>query len=169
MGSWQSDFHNRMSTFERTSQMGGEGRVAASIKVGVASGCFHREHSPNAYRIIDEQLGLASPGGNDFEFVEHESGPELLVFLALGTAGITLATSVINLVATIIKARAEGIKKGDHPSEPVELIIRRSVRGNEFREEKILRFAPGDSVTPKVIENLLSEAAKKLGQTDEGS
>ena len=168
MGSWQSDFRNRMSSFERTGQPG-DGRMAASIKVRVVSGCFHREDSPNAYRIIDEHLGGRFHGSEDFEFVEHESGPELLVFLAVGTAGITLATSVINLVTTVIKARSEGIKKGDRPSDPVELIIRRVVRNGEFREEKILRFASADSVTPEAIEALLSKAAKKLANSDEGS
>lgn len=66
------------------------------------SGWFHREHFPRAYDIIDASFVGLSP---DVEYVEHESGPELLVYLAVATAGITLAKSVIDLVTAILKAR----------------------------------------------------------------
>ena len=65
---------------------------------------------------------------NEFTFEEHESGPELLVFVAVVTAGISLAKSVIDLIVAIIKARSEGIKKGDHPASPLDLIVRRTYK-----------------------------------------
>ena len=55
------------------------GEVPLSIKLRVVSGCFHREHSPHAYQLIDSHLN-ASPA--ELEFQEHESGPELLVYMA---------------------------------------------------------------------------------------
>jgi hypothetical protein len=91
---WQQTFRERMRDF-RDRRPARVGDVALSIKLRVVSGCFHREHSPHAYTLIDSHLGSLSP---DVEFVEHESGPELLVYLAVGTAGLTLAKSVIDLM-----------------------------------------------------------------------
>ena len=119
---WERTFRNHMSRFKASRHVGTDD-VALSIKLRVASGCFHREHSPRAYNLIDSQL---PPLSADVEFIEHESGPELLVYVAVATAGITLAKSVIDLITAIIKARSDGIKKGDHPTDPIELIIRRA-------------------------------------------
>src|SRR5438128_1689872 len=118
---WERTFRDRMRRFQ-AQRPPRPGDVAVSIKIRVTGGCFHREHSPNAYTLIDKQLRDAASIDN-LAFEEHESGPELLVFLALGTAGISLAANVINLIVAIIKARSEGVKKGDKPSEPVEIIV----------------------------------------------
>lgn len=77
-------------------------------------------------------------------------------------AGVGLATSVINLIATIIKARSEGIRKGDHPSHPLELIVRRVHSGNEFREETVLRIGHTDSLDEAKLEQQLNDALQKL-------
>jgi len=45
-----------------------------------------------------------------------------------------------------IKASSEGIRKGDQPSHPLELIVRRVHSGNEFREETVLRIGHTDSL-----------------------
>jgi len=132
---------------------------AVSIKVRITSGCFHREHSPRAYELIDQSLRKLSPRDSGFAFEEHESGPELLVYIA---AGVSLATSVINLIATIIKARSEGIRKGDHPAHPLELIVRRVHSGNEFREETVLRIGHTDSLDEAKLEQQLNDALQKL-------
>jgi hypothetical protein len=133
--------------------------VELSIKLRVVSGCFHREHSPRAYELIDLDLdGLPA----DFEYVEHESGPELLAYLAVASAGITLAKSVIDLITAMIKARSDGVEKGDRPADPLELIVRRVGDGNEFREEIVFRIGHNDPVDPKVIEKQVEEALHKL-------
>jgi hypothetical protein len=156
---WENQFRKRMDQFARPKPGGG---IAISIKIRVTAGCFHRQHSPQAYDLIDQYLK------NDFlaecRLEEHESGPELLLWLALGTAGLTLAKSVIDLITTIIKARSEGIKKGDYPSAPIELIVRSVINEGEFREEKVLRFNPNDMIKSKEIENALIEAIKKINQ-----
>ena len=111
---WQEIFRGRMRRFEarRTPR---PGELSVSIKVRVVSGCFHREHSPRGYALIDQLLSSLSPSEPGFVFEEHESGPELLVYLALATAGVTLAKSVIDLGSAIIKARSEGLEKAIHP------------------------------------------------------
>jgi hypothetical protein len=50
---------------------------------------------------IDTHLNRAMP---DIEFLEHESGPEILAYLAAATAGLTLAKSVFDLITAIINA-----------------------------------------------------------------
>jgi len=155
---WEKTFRNRMRGFE-TRRPQGEVGLAVSIKLRVRSGCFHREHSPRAYKLFDSRLVSLA---RDVEFVEHESGPELLVFLAIATAGITLTKSVLDLITAIIKARSEGIKKGDHPSEPIELIVRRAYEGDDFREEIVLRIGYDDRVDGKASEEAVNTALRKL-------
>ena len=155
---WEKTFRNRMRGFE-TRRPQGEAGLPVSIKLRVSSGCFHREHSPRAYKLIDSQLARLS---RDVEFVEHESGPELLVFIAVATAGITLTKSVLDLITAIIKARSEGIRKGDHPSEPIELTVRRANEGDNFREEIVVRVGHNDRVDGQAIEKALDAALRKL-------
>ena len=160
---WQSQFRVRMRAFEANRAPRG-GEVSISLKVRVVSGCFHREHSPHAYALIDKQLASRASRQPQFAFVEHESGPELLVYVALGTAGITLAASVIDLVTAIIKARSEGIKKGDRPSDPLEVIVRRVGDGDKFVEETVLRVGPADPVNAGEIEARINAALQRLLQ-----
>lgn len=155
---WEREFRGRMELFGQATKEGGQ---PLSIKVRVEAGCFHREHSPEAYRLIDEYL--ASPDLSDcrFQFDEHESGPEVLVFAAVATAGLTLARSIVELITAIIKARSEGIKRGDRPSAPLELIVRGYSRDGEYFEEKVLRIPPGEVVTPRMVEDAVPKRFRK--------
>jgi hypothetical protein len=165
---WQKTFRDRMSRFEvQRPQRAGD--MAVSIKVRIVSGCFDREHSPRAYELIDSKLAKLSPN-SVLAFEEHESGPELLVYIAGATAVIVLAKSIIDLITTIIKARSDGVKKGDKPADPVELIVRRVGNDREFREEIVLRIGHNDSIGTKVIGKKLEESLRKLvrqGDTDD--
>jgi hypothetical protein len=107
---WQSEFRKRMQRFGSAKP---GGFVPVSIKVRVASGCFHREHSPQAYRLIDNYLARKDLSDLHFQFEEHESGPEILVYLTLTATGLGFAKSIIEFITAIIKARSEGIKRGD--------------------------------------------------------
>jgi hypothetical protein len=149
-----------MSTFDEHAH--GDDGLAVSIKVRVTSGCFHREHSPQAYRMIDEYLHLHAQEDARWSFQEHESGPELLVYLALTTAGLSLAAGIINLVTAIIKARADGIKNGDHPDAPLEIIVRGHDQGGEFYEEQILRVESRSPLAREVIEKAMNQGLKAI-------
>jgi hypothetical protein len=161
---WQQTFRERMHRFA-TRAGARPGNVAISIKVRVVSGCFHREHSPHAYVVIDSQLAKFPPD-SELAFQEHESGPELLVYLAVVSAGITLAKSVIDLITAIIKARAEGVKKGDKPSDPLEVIVRRVEKGQDVREEIVMRIGHKDPADANVIEQQVAMALRKLFKKD---
>jgi hypothetical protein len=162
---WESEFRARMRSFE-SQRPRRSGEVPVSLKVRVTSGCFHREHSPHAYALIDRHLAsVPASQRSELAFVEHESGPELLVYLALATAGVTLAKSVIDLIVAIIKARAEGVKSGDRPSEPVEVIVRRVRDGDKLVEETALRIGHNDLLNRAAIEGRISAALKRLAAT----
>ena len=87
-------------------------------------------------------------------------------FVALTTVGLGLAASVINLITAIIKARSEGIRKGDGPSELLEVIVRRVHAENEFREETVLRVGHRDAIDETKIEQRLTGALRKLLKDD---
>lgn len=82
--------------------------------------------------------------------------------MAVATAGLSLAKSVIDLVTATIRARSEGVKKGDGPADPIELIVRRVDDAREIREEIVLRIGHNDFVDPKLIEKQVEEALRKL-------
>lgn len=158
--SWHREFRQRMGRFE-SMRPPRSGEVSVSLKVRVVSGCFHREHSPLAYEIIDDYVE-SLPNVSDFQVIEHESGPEILVYCALATAGISLAKSVIDLITAILKARSDSVKKGDRPSEPVELVVRRIDDRHGFHEETVLRLGHADKVVRKTVEQQLKKALSKL-------
>jgi hypothetical protein len=151
---WEDQFRKRMDDFESAKSSGN----SVSIKIRVVSGCFHRQHSPEAYRLIDDYLSQ----NRTLRFEEHESGPEILTWVKFGSEGIALAANVIALVVIIIKARSEGIKKGDRPSEPIELIARRTDGKKKIREEIALRFHAGDLVDQKKIEEAFTKSLQSL-------
>lgn len=155
---WQKIFRDRMHNFQ-TRREPQPGEAAVSIKIRVSSGCFHREHSPRAYECIDRRLGELSGREHAFGFEEHESGPEILAYVVVG---VGLAKAVIEFITAIIKARSEGVKKGDGPSYPLEVIVRRTHDAEGFREEKVLRLGPTDAIDETKIEQRLTAALRKL-------
>lgn len=158
---WRQQFRHRMMDFA-SRRPPRDDEVPISIKIRVTSGCFHREHSPHAYDIIDRHLSLLSPDQTEFAFKEHESGPEILLYLAVTTAGITLAKSIIDLITAIVKARSDGIRQGDHPHDSLKLIIRRTRRDGEIEEEEVMQFESRDGFLEIEIEEPLIAAANRL-------
>jgi hypothetical protein len=155
---WPRDFERRIRSFNEAFTDSG---VVVSIKVRVVSGCFHREHSPQAYGLIDAALRDPGLEAASIQWHEHESGPEVLVWIPFATAGVALSAAVINLIVSILKARSDGVKAGDRPREPLELIVRTS-RAGEVVEEEVLRFNPDDPVHVTAIRAALNEAAVKM-------
>lgn len=154
--------HDRLRDIEKQSN----GAIAISIKVRVTGGCFHRDHSPEAYAIMDEYRRTHHADAIRFE--EHESGPELLVLaamtaqLAYETAAIGLVKSVIDLVVTILKARTEGVNRGDNPREPLEVIVRRTDDARGITDETVIRIGNTDRVDRQQIQQVLVESTSRL-------
>src|SRR5215218_1694897 len=79
---WESRFRRRMRAFELGYTTGNDG-TACLNQGSLTSGCFQREHSPEAYALIDKQL-YSMPPDAAFAFEEHESGPEVLEVAGAG-------------------------------------------------------------------------------------
>jgi hypothetical protein len=152
---WHDEFRMRMHGFRGMRPHDGH---AVSIKIRVVGGAFEPPSSPQAFEMIYQ---LADKLPDNVEYVPHESGPELLIYVA---SGVALTTSVINLVVAILKARSDGIKKGDKFKDDLELIVRRVDARDRFEEEIVLRIAHTDKVEPKKIRELLNAAVKKLSK-----
>jgi hypothetical protein len=154
---WVGEFRRRMAEFGPAAAAG---QVPISIKIRIGTGCFHREHSPVAYRMIDQHLAGTPLAKLGAKFEEHETGPEILAYAAIATSGITLAKSLIDLVVVILKARSEGLGQGDRQNDPVEVIIRRIDEKGGYKEEKILRVPPGlGDDTGKIVKEFFKTVA----------
>jgi hypothetical protein len=57
----------------------------------------------------------------------------------------------------IIKARSDGIRKGDRPAEPLELIVRGYFGSGEYFEEKVLLINYDQSIDVKTVKKALSQ------------
>ena len=150
---WLSQFRERMADFARVPSAG---QVSVSIKIRVEAGCFHREHSPEAYRLIDEYIQRQALAPERLKIEEHESGPEILLFAGVAIGVINFSAAVINLIVAILRARADGIRKGDHPCAPLELIVRRIDSKGQYIEEKVLRIPFDQQVDAQKIAAAIS-------------
>lgn len=158
--SWDNELRHRLRDYENRSRTNPkDNALSISIKVRVDSGCFHREHSPQAYDTIDKFLQADS--SDSYGFIEHENGPELITQIEFISSIIIISASVIDFVNTIIKARTEGIKKGDRPNDDIELITRGFNKKGKLKEEKILRIKTGDNISKKNLDKQLKKILKE--------
>lgn len=157
---WNEELDQRIKKYS-INHINKEGEEAISIKVRAEGGCYHKSCCPYALNLIYHKMNEINP--DEFEYIEHESGPEIIAYISLSASGLLLAKSIIELVTTIIKARFEGQKHGDgHKGNPVTLIIRKTINGKEVIEEQIMTFNQSDKVSEEIVKNLLSEGYKNL-------
>jgi len=101
--------------------------------------------------------GDAVIGDGDERFVleSHESGPEIIAYLALTTASTVLAKSVIDLITTFLKCLSK-----EHRNQPPRIKIskRRLVKGRVEKETIMEIDIPVSKDTHRQIE----ERIKKL-------
>ena len=144
------------------------GEVPVSIKVREVGRELDTRDMDQVYETIGRFLEHYRKD-SDFEVIKHESGPEILVYCAVATAGMTLAKSVIDLIAVILKARSDNVKKGHRPLQPVELIVRRTDDSRGISEETVLKLGPAAKVDRKTIEQKLKKPLSKLISERENS
>ena len=130
-----------------------------TIKIRVSTGCFHRQHSPIAYKIIDSYM--KEHPSHDYTMIEHESGPEIITWIHLGAATLTFASSVFIFVATIINARAKGRHQGDTKDGCLTLIIRDTIKTDTSTEEVVLNISDMKCVTPTQIQTSIESILNK--------
>ena len=112
-------------------------------------------------RILDKVSALHKRRGQ-VTLVQEESGPELVVYLAEGASGARLSPSVVDLIVTMIRARAEGIKRGDVRGAPIELVLRASDKRGKVLEEKIIRLDSKDPAGRRMIQESVDQALTKM-------
>jgi hypothetical protein len=119
---------------------------AISIKLQVPDCFCSGRHAPTANRLIDDYRLRHPLDAKCFEYVQHESGPELLLCLGLAAAGVGLARealslvkSVVELVTTVVKARSEGQRNGDEQHGPMVILVRGLDANDAFYERHVLK------------------------------
>lgn len=168
MDYWQKQIKDRLEAFQRDS---GKDGFAISIKLKIPD-CFCREHhAPVANRLIDDYRTRHSLDPRFCEYVEHESGPELLLYLGLGVAALGLAReslslvkSTIELVTAIVKARCEGRKQGDNQHGSLVIIVRGFSPDGSFYEKHALQADLQSPPSKKAIEESLSGAIQLIAE-----
>ena len=137
-----------------------DSRIPVAIKIRSGNGCFCKSHSPHTNRLIDEYI-RAQERNEEFAYHEHESGPEIIAWLALGTAGITLTKSIIDLIVGIINACRRGEKNGDNIKGKLILIIRDTNRTADSTEEIVLELYDNEVVSPAQVQRALEKGLSK--------
>lgn len=154
---WEKELSNRLENFRQKNGLD-DTTLILSVKIRVTSGCFHREHSPQAYSIIDK----AEYPESENQIIEHENGPEVIAWIALATASISFLQSTISLITEILKARQEGISKGDHPNNSLKVIVRGFDKKGRLREEEIVEVNSSELLDKKTIERTLNKSLKEF-------
>ncbi len=162
MDYWQEQIRSRLETFREHACKEG---FAVSIKLRVSQ-CFCREHhAPEANRLIDDYRRHHLFDTREYEYVEHESGPELLLYFALGVSVLQVTKSAIDLVTAILKARSEGRKKGDNQHGPLVIVVRGFDPNGAFYEKEILKAdleaPPARSTVERCLTSVIQQVAEE--------
>ncbi len=137
------------------------------IKVKSVNGCYHREHSPEAYKIIDNYI--AQHQDRNIIFEEHESGPEIIALLNFGKAGLELARSVIDLITTVINARIKGRERGDDRRGELLLVIKNTHITADLTYETVMEIYNNDVVTSEQVQAAIEHGLNKSIRNEEPS
>ncbi len=137
-----------------------------SIKLYPPHGCCCSHCWPETWRAVNSFIspyghvcheGDAVIGDGDDKFVleSHESGPEIIVYLALATASTALAKSIIDLITTFVKSLSKEYRK--QPPR-IKISKRQLIKGN-VEEETIIEI---DIPVSKESQKQIEERIKKL-------
>lgn len=105
----------------------------------------------------------SNDSNEDYLFVEHETGPEIITNLALLTASLTLAKSVVDLIITIIKSVNESNEKKKKGTEVGRYYEAKaiSIEKRTQNETKILKIiqlpVKGDELSIDELKKMLDE------------
>lgn len=134
--------------------------------------CFHcwpttwktvNEHIKPNGPLEDEGDVLVNTGEGNYILECHESGPEIIVKIALITASLTLANSIVNLIVTLIKSLSnEKIK-----SLGKIKISKKKILLGEIKEEKIIEIdIPLSEETSRKLESHISRCLLQKVEND---
>jgi len=127
--------------------------------------CSCSDCLPETWSVVNEFIAPCGPvkhegdalvkkDGNKFVLEQHESGPEIIVYLALATASVTLVKSIIDLISIIIKGLSNEHKK--HPAR-IKISKRQLIKG-KVQEESLIEI---DIPISKDVQKQLEEKIKQ--------
>ena len=140
-----------------------------SIKLSPPSGCCCSHCWPETWRLVNKMIAPCGPvehegdalienNGDKYILESHESGPEIIIYLALATASATLLKSIIDLINTILSGLSN-----EHRKQPPRIKIskRQIIKGN-IEEENLLEIdIPISKGMEKYIEEKIRQAINK--------
>ncbi len=141
-----------------------------SIKLSPPSGCCCSDCWPETWQKVNKAIVPCAPikhegdaligkGGNIFVLEQHESGPEIVLYLALATASVTLAKSVIDLITTIVKGVSNEQRK--HPTQ-IKISKKQIVKGKIEEENLIEIDIPISKDMEKQLRKRIKQAINKI-------
>ena len=111
--------------------------------------------------INGKAIGINADGRNQLLFVEHESGPEIILYLGVATAALGLAKSVVDLVTTIIKivsqaneAKKAGTDAGRYYEAAAITIEKRTSKETTTIKVITLPIKEGDTDPQRLLDTL---------------
>lgn len=131
-----------------------------SIKLSPPSGCCCSDCWPDTWETINNFISPYGPiehggealiekGKDKFVLKSHETGPEIIIYIALVTASLTLLKSIIDLINTIVK----GLSTESRKQPPRIKISKRQIIKGNIKEEILLEIEiPISKNTVKQIE-----------------
>jgi hypothetical protein len=138
-----------------------------SIKLSpVPSGCCCFHCWPDTWEKINKSIQPCGPiedegnvliekNKNKFVLECHESGPEIIAYLALATSSTVLLKSIVDLVITIIKALSNEGRK-----QPARIkISKRQIVKGKIEEENLIEI---DIPISKDLEKQIEDRLKNL-------
>jgi hypothetical protein len=137
-----------------------------SIKLSPPSGCCCSHCWPETWRAVNSHIspygpvdheGDAAIGDGDDKYVleSHESGPEIIAYIALATASTTLAKSIIDLITTFVKSLSK-----EHRKQPPRIrISKRQLIKGDIEEETLMEV---DIPISKESQKQIEDRIKKL-------
>ena len=137
-----------------------------SIKLSPPSGCCCSHCWPKTWETVNEFIEPFGPVGHEgdaliendndkFVLESHESGPEIIVYLAVTTVSATLLKSIIDLITTIVK----GLSNENRKQPPRIKISKRQIVKGKIEEENLIEIdIPISKDTQKQIEEKIKNS-----------
>jgi len=108
--------------------------------------------------LRDEGDVLIEKNNEKFVLECHESGPEIIVYLGVGVASLTLVKSIVDLIATMLKTLQTEPKKS---SGRIKITKRRLIKGQVETEELLEIELPLSDEAVKIMNEKIEIILKR--------
>lgn len=141
-------------------------RIAIKLRDGGVTFCCNCNVESCCTEVKKVMRGFNHENNNGIDLISHESGPEILIDLALGVAG-GLIIEVSKLIVSLIKARRKDNASNGNNDRKIVMYMRttKEDRKNDSIEETILELYESDAVDTEVVKKAIEKGlAKRKGK-----